>query len=152
MAIRAYLTKWHEVDAGGLIYIRDAIDDHLDAASLSASIDTATYDARRGAGFRPDRLYRVRVLRGNLTQAEWDAIAALPDVRAIPNFRFDKQTNTIGASVKNKIYQALDALGIPRTAFDSSATLGGFLRNVLTELASDERGFGQWELLPDEWA
>lgn len=152
MAIRVFVNKWIEESSGGLIYIKDPIDDYLADISLSAPVESANYYARIALNKRPDRMYLIKIMRGNLAQAEWDSLGELTGVRAVPAFRFDKLTSTINTSTKNKIYQVLDALGIPRTTFYSSATFGGFLRNVLKELDETADGFGVIETLPEEWA
>ena len=152
MAIRVFINRWVEEPQGDLLYIKDPIDTYLNDISLSAPVVSRNYYARISLNKRPDRVYLVKVMRGNLTQAEWDSLGALSDVRAVPAFRFDKLTSTINTATKNKIYQALDALGIPRTTFDSSATFGGFLRNVLAEMDGGDTDFGTAELAPEEWA
>lgn len=96
--------------------------------------------------------WMVKVIRGNLAQAEWDAISALPGVKAIPPFRYDKPTSTIGASVKTKIYQAMDGLAIPRSVFDNAATMGEFMLRTMQFLDDGRKDFGSWENLIDEWA
>jgi len=152
MAIRVFVNRWTEQEDGGILYIKDPIDDYLADISLSEPVVGINYYARISLNKRPDRVYLIKVMRGNLTETEWTELGNLTGVRAIPPFRFDKLTSTINTSTKNKIYQALDALGIPRTTFDSAATMGGFLRNMLTELGGDSTGYGSYELEPAEWA
>jgi hypothetical protein len=152
MAIRVFINRWAEQQDGDTLYIKDPIDDYLNDISLSAPVESTNYYARISLNRRPDRVYLIKVMRGDLTQAEWDSLGALTGVRAVPAFRFDKLTSTVNTSTKNKIYQVLDALGIPRTTFDSSATFGGFLRNVLKELDETQESFGTIETLPEEWA
>ena len=152
MAIRVFLNRWVEEPQGDQLYIKDPIDDYLANISLSAPVDSSNFYARIALSKRPDRVYLIKVMRGDLTLAEWDSLGALTGVRAVPAFRVDKLTSTVNTSTKNKIYQVLDQLGIPRTTFDSSATFGGFLRNVLKELDETAEGFGVIETLPEEWA
>lgn len=152
MAIRVFLCLWSEEQNGDLLYIKDPIDEALNNTSLSAPVVAMNYFARLSLAKRPDRQYMIKVMRGNLTADEWTSIGGIAGVRAVPPFRFDKQTSSIASSTKTKIYQALDNLGIPRTTFDSSATMGGFLRNMLHELDDQQSGFGAMELAADEWA
>jgi hypothetical protein len=152
MAIRVFINRWAEQQDGDTLFINDPIDDYLNNISLSAPVDSHNYYARISLNNRPDRVYLIKVMRGNLTAAEWASFDALTGVRAVPAVRFDRATSTITTTMRNKIYQALDALGIPRTTYTSSATFGGFLRNVLHELDTSAEGFGAIENLPNEWA
>lgn len=152
MAIRVFLNQWTEQASGGLLYIKDPIDDYLADVSLSAPVESVNFHAKIALSKRPDRVYLVKVMRGNLTAAEWTSLAALPGVVMLPPGRFDDPISSFNNPTKNKIYTALDGLGIPRTTLDSAASIGGFLRNVLTELDGSDSGFGAWELNAAEWA
>lgn len=152
MAIRVFINQWAEQLAGELLYIKDPIDEHLMNASLSAPVESANFYAKPSLSKRPDRLYLIKVMRGNLAEAEWTALDNLPGVIMVPPGRFDDPTSTIKNPAKAKIYSSLDSMGIPRTTLDSAATIGGFLRNLLTELSGNDTGFGAWELEAAEWA
>lgn len=152
MAIRLFLTSWTESESGGLVYVNEPITESLGNLSLSAPVEIRSYLARRGANARPDKGHFIVVVRGDLTVAEWDALGTLPGVRMLPAARFDRQLSSISTSTRNKIYTALDALGIPRTTYTSSTTVGGFLRNVQRDLNDEYVGFGVVETLPAEWA
>lgn len=152
MAIRIFINQWTEQQDGGLLYIKDPIDDYLNNVSLSAPVESANYYARLSLNKKPDRAYLIKAMRGNLTEAEWTTLDNLPGVIMVPPGRFDDPISTVKNPVKTKIYTALDGMGIPRTVFDSAATIGGFFRNLLTELGGSSTGFGSWELLPAEWA
>lgn len=152
MAIRVFLNKWAESPNGSNIQIKDPIDEYLNSVSLSAPVVSLNHYAKMSLSNRPDRAYNIKVMRGDLTAAEWATLGGLAGVIAVPPGRFDDAISTIKTPVKTKIYSALDGLGIPRSAFDSAATIGGFIRNMLTELGGQQSGFGQWELLPAEWA
>ncbi len=152
MAIRVFINRWAEEQNGELLQINDPIDAYLRNVSLSAPVVSQNYYAMIGLNKRPNRVYLIKIMRGNLTQAEWDNLGTVSNVRAVPAFRFNKQTSTINTPIKNKIYQALDELGIPLTTFDSAATFGGFLRNVLKELDETRTGFGTLETAQEEWA
>lgn len=152
MAIRVFINRWAEQQDSGLLYIKDPIDDYLNNVVLSAPVVSMNYHARIALNKRPDRVYLIKVMRGNLTEAEWATLGGLPGAAMVPPGRFDDSIGTINNQIKNKIYAALDSMGIPRTTFDSAATIGGFLRNLLTELGGDAGGFGSWELEAPEWA
>lgn len=152
MAIRVFLCTWTEQQDGEVLYIKDPIDEALNDTSLSAPVVSLNYFGRLSLARRPDKSYLLKIMRGNLTEAEWSNIGQIPGVRAVPPFRFDKSTSTIGGATKAKIYQGLDALGIPRSTFDSASTMGGFLRNMLREIDDQQAGFGDIELSADEWA
>ena len=152
MAIRVFINRWNERQDGDLLYINDPIDDYLNNISLSAPVVSLNFYARISLNKRPDRVYLIKAMRGNITDAEWTALDNLPDVIMVPPGRFDDPIGTVKTPVKTKIYTALDGMGIPRTVFDSAATIGGFLRNLLTELGGADTSFGAWELYPTEWA
>lgn len=152
MAIRVFFNRWAEEASGGLLYIKDPIDEYLANVSLSAPVESINFHARIALNKRPDRVYLVKAMRGNLTTAEWDSLAAVPGVLMVPPGRFDDPVSSLKNPVKTKIYAALDNLGIPRSTFDSAASIGGFLRNVLLELNGADSGFGAWESDPAEWA
>ena len=151
MAIRVFINQWTEQQDGDLLYIKDPIDDYLNDVSLSAPVVSQNHFARIALNRRPDRLYLIKVMRGNLADAEWATLGNLQGVRMVPPGKFDDPISSIRNPVKNQIYTALDSMGIPRTTFDSAATIGGFLRNLLTELGGDATGFGAWELDAAEW-
>lgn len=151
MAIRVFLCTWTEEQSGGLVYIHNPIDDYLANISLSAPVEGPNYYGKIALNRRPDKAFCIKVMRGSLTQGEWGTLAALPGVRAVPPGSFDKATSNINNPTKNKIYAVLDALGVSRSVFDSSATVGGFLRNLLLDLNNAEQGFGSWELDAAEW-
>lgn len=152
MAIRVFLCTWTEQLSGGLVYIANPIDDYLANISLSADIEGPTYYGKRALTNRPDKAFCIKVMRGNLLATEWDVLAALPGVRMVPPGAFDKLTSSLNNPARNKIYTVLDALGVPRSVFDSAATIGGFFRNLLIDLNNSETGFGPWELAAAEWA
>ena len=152
MAIRVFVNRWIEQPNSEGLHIEDPIDNALANVSLSADVRSRNYYAKLGLSRRPDRLYLIKVMQGNLTNAEWASISEIPGVTMVPHGRFDDAISTIKNPVKTKIYRFLDANGIPRTTFDSAPTIGGFLRNMLTELDSTEPGFGDIELMPAEWA
>lgn len=152
MAIRIFLTSWTEIESGGLVYVNEPINEALANLSLSAPVEIRSYIARRGANARPDKGHFIVVVHGNLTIPEWDMLAALPGVRMLPAAKFDRQLSSISNVTRNKIYTVLDAHGIPRTAYTSSTTVGGFLRNVQRDLNDEYVGFGSIETLPAEWA
>lgn len=154
MAIRVFLNQWTEVPLGdGRVYIKDPIDEYLTNVSLSDPLTfMQNFHGSFGLTNRPDRVYLLKVIQGNLTDAEWATLAALPGVRAVPPGAFDKTISSINNPTKNKIYAVLDSLGIPRSVFDSAPTVGSFLRNVLTELNGGAVSFGPLELASAEWA
>lgn len=152
MAIRVFACLWTEQQQGSTLYITNPIDDHLTDVSLSAPVVGQNYYARLSQAKRPDKLFMLKVMRGNLQPAEWDTLAALPNTQMVPAGAFDRTINSVPASIRNRVYQMLDALGVPRTVWTSAATVGGFLRNLLIELNSEQSGFGQWELDAAEWA
>ena len=154
MAVRAFLCPWTEQALpGGGLHIRNPISDYFENVSLSdASAVFNYFYARMSAARRPDKLYMITAIRGNLTSAEWTAIDAIAGVHMMPPGAFDKNVSSLNSPTRNKIYTALDSLGVPRTALDSAATVGGFLRNVLAELDPGNVSFGAWEMLPAEWA
>lgn len=152
MAIRIFLTQWTEQPAGDLIYIREPIAEALNDVSLSAPVQITHFRARRAANARPDKGHYIVVVSGNLTAAEWDMLAGLPGVRMLPAARFDTQLASVPVKIRNQIYTALDALGIPRTTYTSATTVGGFLRNVQRDLSEEYSGFGQMEAQPADWA
>ena len=152
MAIRVFLNRWTEQQDGDLLYIKDPIDDYLNDVSLSAPVVSMNCYARIALSKRPDRVYLIKVMRGNLQEAEWTELGNLTGVKAVPPFRFNAPTTNVSTSMRNRIFQALDALGIPRTTFTSAPTIGNFLRNLLTELDGGARDFGSMELEVDEWA
>ena len=153
MAIRVFINQWTEQDVGnGSLHIKDPIDDYLNSTSLSAPVVSMNYFAPIALNNRPQRVYLIKVMRGNLATTEWDTLDALPGVIMVPPGRFDDPISTVKTPVRNNIYAALDSLAIPRTTFDSAATIGEFLRNLLTDLGADATGFGEWELEAAEWA
>lgn len=152
MAIRIFFTQWTEQASGGLVYIKEPITEALGNLSLSAPVEITNYIARRAANYRPDKGHFIVVVRGNLTTAEWDMLAGLAGVRMLPAARFDMQLSSVPVKIRNQIYAALDALGISRTTYDSSTTVGGFLRNVQQDLNNTYSGYGEAETLPAEWA
>lgn len=153
MAIRVFFCPWSEQQTPEGLYIDNPIDAYLRDRTLSDPQTVGiNYYARFSLAHRPDKSYMVKVMRGNLQPAEWTALDDLPSVRMMPPGAFDKTTASLSNQVKNQIYQALDALGVPRTVFDSAATVGGFLRNVLAELDPSAVSFGAWELEPNKWA
>lgn len=152
MAIRVFINQWTEQESGGLVHISDPIDAYLANVSLSADVESVNYYARISLNKRPDRLYLIKAMRGNLTAAEWAALDDLPGVLMVPPGKFDDPISSIKNAVKTKIYAALDSMGIPRTTFDSAATIGGFLRNMLAELGGADTSFGAYELDAAEWA
>lgn len=152
MAIRVFLCQWTEQQTADGLDIDNPIDAYLRDRTLSAQVVGANYYARIALTKRPDKLYMLKAMRGDLTAAEWATLAGLPGVRMVPPGSFDKLTSSFNNPTRNQINTSLDALGVPRTAFTSAATVGGFLRNVLAELDSDNVSFGAWEKLPGEWA
>lgn len=152
MAIRVFINQWTEQASGGLLYIKDPIDDYLADVSLSAPVVSVNFHAKIALSKRPDRVYLVKAMRGNLTDAEWTTLGGIPGVIAVPPGRFDDPVSSFNNPTKNKIYTALDSMGIPRSTFDSASSIGGFLRNLLTELGGADSGFGTWELNAAEWA
>jgi len=153
MTIRVFINTWTEqaLPDGGL-YIKDPIDTYLNDISLSAPVVGMNYYARISLNKRPDRVYLIKAMRGNITEAEWTTLDNLPGVIMVPPGKFDDPIGSVKNPVKTKIYTALDSMGIPRTVFDSAATIGGFLRNMLAELGGEDNSFGAWELDPAEWA
>lgn len=152
MAIRVFLCPWSEQQTAEGLEIDNPIDAYLRDKPLSAPAIGINYYARLSQAHRPDKLYMLKAMRGNITAAEWTTLDDLPGVRMVPPGAFNKATSSIGNSVRNQIYQAMDALGVPRSVYDSAATLGGFLRNLLNELDPGVVSFGPWELEPNEWA
>ena len=152
MAIRVFINRWTEQQLEDGLYIKDPIDDYLDTVQLSAPVVGMNYYAKISLNKRPDRNYLIKVMRGNITESEWTSLDNLPGVIMIPPARFDDPISGVKNPVKTKIYAALDSMGIPRSVFDSAATIGGFIRNMLTELGGDASGFGAWELEPADWA
>lgn len=153
MAIRVFVNRWTESPSGSNIQITDPIDAYLNNVSLSDPAFWAqNFISRTSLNKRPDKLYLIKVASGNLTDAEWATLGGLAGVIAVPPGRFDDPISTVKNPVKTKIYSFLDANGIPRTVFDSAATIGGFLRNMLIEVGSGDTSFGQLELMPAEWA
>jgi hypothetical protein len=153
MTIRAFLCQWTETATpdGGL-FIDNPIDTALNDVTLSAPVVGVNFYARLSLAKRPDRLYMLKIMRGNLTDAEWTFIDNIGGVQMLPAGSFDRATSTLNNPTKNRIYTALDSMGIARTVFDSAATIGGFLRNLTAELDPSRVGFGPWELLAAEWA
>lgn len=152
MAIRVFINRWAEQQDGDTLYISDPIDEYLNNVSLSAPVESQNYYARISLDRRPDRVYLIKVMRGNLAQSEWDSLNALTGVRMVPAFRFDKTIASISATNRQKIGAILNTLGIPSTTLSSAATFGGFLRNVLHELDDSAEGFGAIETQPAEWS
>jgi len=151
MAIRIFLNVWTEEESGGLVQVKDPIDEALANISLSAPVDMRTFHARRSLANRPDKLFLIKVIKGNLTSAEWTQIDSIPGVRMLPAFRFDMPISEVPTTIKNNIKTKLNALGVPREVFDGAATVGGFFRNVLTWLNDDYLGYGDIEMEPAEW-
>lgn len=152
MSIRVFLMPWSETVVSGGIDISNPISDYLANVSLSAPVVSIDFYARRSLNTRPDKAYLVKVMRGNVQAAEWDALDALPGVQMLPPGAFDKTVASLNNPTRNRIYTALDGMGVPRSTLDSAATIGGFLRNVLAELDPANVGFGAWELEAAEWA
>lgn len=152
MAIRLFLNVWTEEQQGDILYIKDPIDEALANVSLSAPVESTNYYGRISLNHRPDKLYMVKVMRGNLTNAEWDQINAIPGVRMFPPMPFNTPVENIKPSLKTKLLNVFDAMGIPRTVYNSAPTVGNALRNILAEMNSQEESFGDAELAPDDWA
>ncbi len=152
MAIRVFLNVWTEQQNGNLAHIKEPIDAALANVALSAPVESSNYYGRRALNHRPDKLYLVKVMWGNLTAAEWDGINAIQGVKMLPPMPFNTPVSSIPNNLKNKIVSVLDGLGIPNTVYTSASTIGGALRNILAEMNSEDESFGDAELSPDEWA
>lgn len=153
MAIRVFINTWSENQISqDRLRITDPIDEYLANISLSAPVVSNNYYGKIALNKRPDRSFLLKIMEGNLTDSEWNNLNALANVTMIPPHAFDLPITAVKNNIKNQIYAALDSLGISRTLFDSAATVGGFLRNVLIDLNDDEVGFGAYELTPESWA
>jgi hypothetical protein len=153
MAIRIFLNVWTEelLPDGGL-YIKDPIDEALSNVSLSSEVVSSNYYGRISNNNRPDKLFLIKIMKGNLANNEWDYINAIPRVKMLPPMPFNTPIASISTTLKNNILKVLDSLGIPRTVYTSSTTIGGALRNILAEMNSEATSFGSIENTPDEWA
>lgn len=154
MAIRVFLNLWTEqILPNGQLYIEDPIDEYLTDISVSdPNFKGQNYYGRMSLNNRPDKIFLLKICKGNLQPAEWDTLAALPGVKMVPPAPFDFPTASVPANIVAKVYKVLDALSIPRDTFDSSPTVGAFFRNLLKELDSNYQGFGDDELTPLDWA
>lgn len=153
MAIRAFLCRWTESQNGEFVAIENPIDQYLNDVSLSdPSVVGINFYARLSQAKRPNRLYMLKIIRGNLTTQEWNSIGAITGVRMSPAFKFSTPVSAVPTNVRSAIRSALDSVGCPRSVYDSAPTVGAFLRNLTAELNPDRVGFGGWELSDDEWA
>lgn len=153
MKIRVFLCQWTEVVTEGQVSIENPIDTALSDVRLSDPLIIGrNFYARVSQAKRPDKLYMIKVMRGDLADAEWTFIDNIGGVQMVPPTSFDAPVSSFNTPTRNRIYSALDSLGIPRTIFASASSVGGFLRNLTAELDPARVGFDDWELLTTEWA
>jgi len=153
MAIRAFLITWSEEQQGNLIQIVEPIDEYLSNISLSAPVNARNFYAKRSqVNGRPDKVFLLKVMDGEITDQEWSTLAALPDVNMIPPNHLDKALSTLSKPLENQIKKLMGDYSIPLDIYNNSPTIGALLRNVLAYVNDSYAGFGDLEERPADWA
>lgn len=142
--IRAFITTWELVGN----HIQNPIVEQGEAI-VSGQFTCSMFYPDADVDGIPDGTHVLILVKGANPTIE--DLAALPEVKMLPKYRFSKPVSEIPTGVKQVIKDYVVARGIaPSSVFDGVEVYGDFLKKLVKSFQVGFKGFGRCETEYDE--